>query len=65
MRCLEAATVQCLLCRGRGFPGRATGAAAGGKREAEVQCPWPPLTPLEQLHFYLLYQLKSIMITFE
>lgn len=28
--------------------------------EAEVQCPWTPLTLSEQLHFYLLYQLNSM-----
>lgn len=27
-------------------------------REAEVQCLWSPLILLEQLHFYLLYQLN-------
>lgn len=46
--------------RVQGFPGRVTGAAAGEKREAEVQCPWPSLTLLEQLHFYRLYQLNSM-----
>lgn len=51
---------QILLCRVQGFPGRGMGAAAGENREAEVLCPWPPLTLLEQLHFYLLYQLNSM-----
>lgn len=32
------------LCRVQGSPGRGTGAAAGENREAEVPCPWPPLT---------------------
>lgn len=30
------------------------------RKKAEVQCPWTPPYSIEQLHFYLLYQLNSM-----
>lgn len=64
MKWMEAATFQCLLFQfcfaSARIPWQGYRSSCRRKKRGRGWCPWPPLTLLEQLQFYRLYQLNSM-----